>query len=352
MADILRPVDWIREDCKEFWNKAIEIVGPEFETYLKSFLSEFPSVLRSSTNFTIRVVVDTNVAISEIHRIIRGKKPFLSSLIKSPFLDAIAPIEMWDELDEKIPKVFHEREEQIEARNLAKQIIEDVHLVEGYKVHDRIKAEALMGQRDPKDVVFVQIAFEYESHGVISKDRAFENLEGVKRWDLGEVGRVLTEINRGALTLWIAAIGLPSVAIIMTMIGMSLVSTGFDLVNRFVSTSRELAAEIVSSLSDAIGENPLLTIAIAGVTVLTSFILLSWEPTRKGINDLAQSGMRTVEFFVTWLRGVIEKLFGAIQVLVQAAKDQIPSIIDWFECLMSSTALFFKRINELERVRT
>ena len=62
-----------------------------------------------------------------------------------------------------------------------------------------------MGLKDPNDVSFIQIAIQFDTHGVMSKDKHFLNIEGIKRWEPGEAGRVLTEMNRGAAGGVIAA---------------------------------------------------------------------------------------------------------------------------------------------------
>ncbi|MCF2138278.1 MAG: PIN domain-containing protein [Candidatus Thorarchaeota archaeon] len=351
MTDLLSPVNWVSDDCKKYWNDAIALLDPSSEIYLRNFLSKFGSVLKSSTGFSIRIVVDTNVVLSEILRIMNGKRPFFSALTKSPFLDALAPIEMRNEIYEKIPEKFEGIEEQ-KALSIAERIFQGIRFVKGFKIHDQAKAEYLMGTRDPKDVVFVQIILEYNTHGVISKDKDFIDIDEFKTWELGEIGRILTEVNRGALTLWVAAEGIPYATLALIMIGMEIVSMGFEAVEQIMNTGLCIGEQIFTELVDSVKRQPLLTISAAGIVSLISLFLLSWEPSRQFINDIYKSGKRVVDSFVSKVTIAVNNLLGAIQVLVEFAEDQFPKIVIWFECLSNSIVLLFKRIHELEQIRT
>lgn len=330
----------------------MQYLGPDFEEQLRLFLSEFGNVLSSSTGFRVRVVVDTNVALSETLRLMKGKGPFLAKLSCSPFLDVLAPVEMLDELTEKIREKFQEPKEQSNALEIARDIIQNVRVVRGFKIDSRVKAEALMGHKDPEDVVFMQIALEYDTHGVISKDKAFMNIGEVKRWELGEVGRVLTEVNRGALTLWIVARGLPLAVLGFIKFGMMIVSLGFAALQQLISAGIELGKSVVGSVIAAAKANPLLTLAAVAGAVLISSFLLSWEPSRAIIDDIIEKGKEGVENLISGTAIVIDSMIEAMQTLVEAAREQIPSLILWFDCLASSTLLLFKRVEELERIRT
>lgn len=268
----LDPVDWVSDECKEYWNDALQHLGTDLEEHLRCFLSEFGSILSSSTGFRVRVVVDTNVALSETLRLMRGKSPFLSKLAKSPFLEVVAPIEMEYELLEKIGEKFQDPDDRDKATEIAQSVLNDVSVVTGFQIDSMVRAQALMGVRDPDDVVFVQIAIDYSTHGVVSKDRHFMNLGEIKRWELGEVGRVITEMNRGALTLWVAARGLPIAALVLIKFGMMIVSLGFRAIQQLVSAGVNLVGTAIETVIAAARANPLLALgAVVGIALVSFF---------------------------------------------------------------------------------
>ncbi|MHA2300127.1 MAG: PIN domain-containing protein [Candidatus Thorarchaeota archaeon] len=347
----MSPVDWIKEDCKEYWNDAIRFLGPDLEEHLRMFLSEFGSILSSSTGFKIRVVVDTNVVISEMRRLMSGKAPFLSKLTCSPFLETISPSEMIQELTEKIRELHKSPEEQKSAFEHARTIVKGIQVVRGFQVNTKIRAAALMEEKDPEDVVFVQIAMERDTHGVITKDKHFLNLEGIKQWELGEVGRVLTEVNRGALTLWVAARGIPLAVFVLIKLGMMLVSMGFSALTQLISAGVKLGETALKRIIDTAKANPLLAIgALLGITLVSVF-LYTWEPSRKAIDTVVESGKSAIENLISGVAVATNQLHEAIQLLVEAAKDQLPILLDWIECLTSSIMLLFRRIEELEQTK-
>jgi predicted nucleic acid-binding protein len=150
-------VDWISEDCKRRLNTAIERLGPNFEEYLRTFLLELELILKSSTGFKIRLVVDTNAVLSEAIRLVKGGKPFLSALIESPFLDFLAPPEIIQELNRIIPKrIADSAERKVIVENVRK-IVDRIKIQKQSIEFSRIRAEAIMGLTDPNDVTFIQI---------------------------------------------------------------------------------------------------------------------------------------------------------------------------------------------------
>lgn len=183
----------------------------ELKQYLYDIFQECDPILFS--RFQITLVLDTNILFKAVrHKALSGNQPLLEKLLDNPILRVCAPVELEKEIiskiEQKFPKDKKTREVDIlEAKNIARQILERVEIIDEIDTESMEKANVELGNRDIDDIPFMGLYFSIKASGILTQDKHLTGNDSVRVWETGELGRVVTVINKGTISFAIAAGG-------------------------------------------------------------------------------------------------------------------------------------------------
>lgn len=158
------------------------------------------------TRLRVRLVVDTNILLMDAFRVARGVPSTTGRLLESRFVELVAPSEIRAEARSHVvrdlPKGASLKAAQVHLEMLLSRLV----ILEGLSAEAYRRAAAQMTRRDPKDTPFLAVVIETGAEGVVSRDKkAFESLEGVKRWELRELSELVYVYESGTLALAVGA---------------------------------------------------------------------------------------------------------------------------------------------------
>ena len=166
-------------------------------------------------NFKLKVVLDTNV----LFQCVRGKmlegSCFLDKVGNSPVLDLCAPPEIETEIYKKIEvKLLKEKKTKDldieQCKNTAKELLQMVRIERDPCAEYMLQASEIMNNRDSDDAPFLALYLSAEAHGILTDDKDLKDQENVRTFKLKDVGKVITVVNRGTLSLFVTCKTLPA----------------------------------------------------------------------------------------------------------------------------------------------
>jgi len=183
-------------------------LDPDLINYLNEyFQNNFLYMLDKNVTFEYRLVIDTNIVISNLISYYKNGNSLLHKIIKQPLLKLCAPNALLVELNDKLPYICKDRklDEEVINRTLNDDILPNIVIYDKLADEYYDYANALLQVRDVKDVPFLALSMEIKSHGIISQDKDFEEQPIIKIWQLKESQKVITIINKGVLCFYVQA---------------------------------------------------------------------------------------------------------------------------------------------------
>ncbi|MHA1613767.1 MAG: PIN domain-containing protein [Candidatus Thorarchaeota archaeon] len=235
---------------RKYIDGVADSIDKSMSGHLKSCLLEYDVLLPEGSQARIELILDTSILFKQILGELKGYSSSLIEMIDSGFLMLYAPSDLENEISEKIeeklPKGKQER-----AHSFAKKILGYVTITDDIDHRIIMMSNQILGRRDPKDVVFLALTFQKHAHGILTADKDFEDIENIKRWQVGSLGEIVTGLRQGSTVIWIVAKGLPAVLILLgvtvdlivqSIIGMGkiLYGVGTHLVSYAIEKARQI----------------------------------------------------------------------------------------------------------------
>lgn len=223
--------------------KASHSLGADLIEFLSSYFFEEGNLIEEEESISVDVVLDTNI----LYEAVRGKmlqgSCFLEKLLPNPMINFIAPEDLKKEIIEVVPRQFikDKKTKNIDtslALEVALSFLDSVTIVKEIEEEYVSKAYDLIGNRDPKDVNFLALHLQYNTQAIVAKDRDYEDAD-VKVWRLGDVGKVVTVISNGRISLCLSNFIGPKLYLglfeVLSAVIMKIFTTLKDLVSRAVN---------------------------------------------------------------------------------------------------------------------
>jgi len=254
----------------ESWDK-FSTLHDKAETALKALSRELPPDLYESlkvellglifpkghaTKLSVRLVIDTNIIIRDSFRVGKGKPSTTERILSSPFVELLAPPNIFEEVRETIQKDLPPGASQERALGHAMSILSKVKIATTkYAAYE--EAKKLIWPRvatsSPTDVHFLGLAIQTEADAVVSFDKkAFDHLPEMKRWELSKTVQVVQTYEAGTLSLF-------------------LVGMGFDLSSKMF---QQLLVLVLKGLEEVVQ----IVVALTGLLVKGTIDALSYLP--------------------------------------------------------------------------
>ena len=293
-------------------------LDPDLIEYLKLFFQN--NILYSFDEdvvFEYKLIIDTNIVISNLISYCKNGNSLLHKIIKQPLLKLYAPKDLLIELEDKLPSICKKRkidEDEIKF-TLYNDIIPNIVIYD--ELDDRYYKEAynILNERDSKDIPFLALSMELKSHGIISKDKDFEEQSEIKIWQLKESQKVITVINRGMLCLFIQTQSLQLI-----------LKTGYTMSIFILSVISNLAFNIINYtkiIFSTIGTNakkvPLWIYTILGIALI---LIFSDETNRK-------KGFEIISKIMNEISNILYSLFINIKSYIEYMTPILEPIIEY-----------------------
>ncbi len=223
----------------ESWDK-FSTLHDKAETALKALSRELPPDLYESlkvellglifpkghaTKLSVRLVIDTNIIIRDSFRVGKGKPSTTERILSSPFVELLAPPNIFEEVRETIQKDLPPGASQERALGHAMSILSKVKIA----------------------------TTKYAAYAVVSFDKkAFDHLPEMKRWELSKTVQVVQTYEAGTLSLF-------------------LVGMGFDLSSKMF---QQLLVLVLKGLEEVVQ----IVVALTGLLVKGTIDALSYLP--------------------------------------------------------------------------
>lgn len=323
--------DYFREQRDFFnglWKESVKNLGSDLIEHIKLYLEENVSIFKSTTNITLELVVDSNVIYRDVYGIVKGKSSFLNDLIDNShsFLKFYAPPDIITEVNRAIDEDLPKRFDKVKAKEIAKNTISKINILEGQKWEAVKRADALIGGRDKKDVPFMALSLSMRTHGIVTYDKDF-SIGKIRKWKLSETERMVTDISEGAFSFFIIGNGLP----VILQIGYWLCISILNLIAYAIGGLVELAIALAAGSIDALSRIPPEILLMVGGIVTLAYIFS--EQVRQGVND-----------FISMLADIAKKIIEGIKEVFSAIVEYLKSV---FEVLMPFVSFSVKGVGYL-----
>jgi len=285
-------------------------VPRELAIYLKDQFEKFlPQILGHSTKAEMRVVLDASSAVAEVRAFVKKGDSVLVRLANEPFLKLYAPPEIVPEVENRLREIASK--EKLNFQRLLDvwktRLLPLVVVQRPESMGAWFKGMIIMGERDIKDVPYVALSFDFETHGVITQDRDMLDQPQIRTWRMGKVRQVVTVMKKGSLMFVASSELLFPLLIAIFQATISLLKAIYDFV-------MDVARAISQAIKDAIGEIE----KMPDLVKLALLLVAAWVLTRPGVMDqlrtAADTVARFVREFIDAIRGIINFLAPLIEI--------------------------------------
>jgi len=323
-------------------SKLIDEVSNELDPELIEYLIEFfqNNILYSFDEdivFKYKLVIDTNIVISNLITYYKRGNSLLHKIIKQPLLELYAPKDLLSELENKLPLICNKMkiDENVIKASLYNDIVPNIIIYEELDNEYYKHAHEILNERDNKDVPFLALSMELKSHGIISKDKDFEEQTEIKIWKLRESQKVITVINRGMLCLFIQTQSLQ--LILKTGYAMSMII--LNVVYNITFNIVKYTETIFSTIGTSAKKVPLWVYTIFGLALI---IILSDENNRK-------KGIKVITKIMNEISAILSSLFVSLKSYIVYMTPLLETVIEY--SLVGNLVMIEKTAEMLEQVK-
>ncbi len=340
--------DYFKDSIGDFdkqWEEVTNNLGSDFLSYLQSFLFENQYFFSEDCTFQVELIIDTNIVFGEIRAILKGKPSFLMSIIGNPFLKLYAPPEIVEETISTIENDLPRNLNQIKAKEVAMNILSQIEILRGQRLESWIHAYHLIGERDKKDVPFLSLAFSLESHGIMTRDKDFEDQTDVRIWKLGEAGRMVSDFSKGSFSFFILGNFIPRLIQFCYWLCVSFLKFVADVVKGFIS----VITALIKGGADALSRIPKwILFSALGLVAIT---LICSEKARERIGNFMKDIGKIALFAFNEIKKLFKRVIEGIRQMIQLLMPFISVVINAVGYLFYHVQRLINRIHELEESR-
>lgn len=290
--------DELHEEMDELLTKTVQDAPKDFHAFIRKKILGASNVGKMG-DFQLTLVVDTNILYSEVRSLMLNGSSFFLKIVDYPIVRILAPTQLKKELYAKIrlkfPKDKKTRELSIDDCLLkADLLLSKIDLNDKVSARAKFKATSILKNRDADDISFVALNFSEDSYGVLTNDKDIRDQEEVKTWKLSDIGRVVTEVNKGTFSFVVVSSAVSGIWKYLHQLITWLWSVALKLVKGITKLFSSLLVSGAKSLSKL----PSWVLVIGGAAL---FIALFNDDSRKKIGNF---------FDMIWdeLKPIIEKI--------------------------------------------
>lgn len=176
-----------------------------YEDVREGMLASLMSVIGGG-RLRVTLVMDSCIVVADAFRVAQGKPSTTERLMASRFVRLVAPRDISREVRDQVVKDLPKNASLEIARLHVERLLSRIEVASDASVEALRTARAKLASRDPGDVPFLAVLIDSEGEGIVSRDKkAFDSLEGVRRWELREMAELVTVYESGTLALGIGA---------------------------------------------------------------------------------------------------------------------------------------------------
>lgn len=303
-------------------NELTRGVPAELSIYLKDQFEKFlPQFLGGFVKAEMRVVLDASSAVSEVLAFVKNGNSMLISLAKEPFLRLYAPHEIVPEVEKALLGIARKR--KMDAERLLNawrvNLLPVISLQKTESLGAWFRSMFIMAKRDVKDVPYVALSFDFQMHGVVSRDLDILDQPQVRTWRLSRIREVVTVMKKGSL---------------MFVASSEILYPIFLAVFKFAITFLRAVFHICADVASAIGQvikgavteikkRPdwaKLAIAFAAVLAIQD------ERVRQGLRSIGKTIADFLESLINAIHSVIQLLAPLIEIPIAIALVLIKNV--------------------------
>ena len=179
---------------------ARELPADVYEVIRDDLISKLLSGERNSRT-TLSFVVDSNIIVSDSFRVGKGKKSSTERIFSSVFVKLYAPKSIEDEVFTQIKKDLPHRCSLEVAIDHASRLLSKIILVDESKFTIEHSELPKFKEKFGNDVAFLKIGILLGVDGIITRDKAFDQSQMVKRFELSKAVSLIVSAESGALSI-------------------------------------------------------------------------------------------------------------------------------------------------------
>ena len=338
-----------KDDYKQFeiiWDKIQKQLTPDLINHLKDNLQNYSFLFTEGFKLQIELVIDTNILYGEILAILNDKLSYLSTIIDNPYLTLYAPPEIESELINTINEDLPRKFDKSKALILAHLFFKKISILEGYQLKSWNKAYSLMSARDEKDVVFLALAFDLNTHGILTRDKDFTIQKDFKIWELGECGRLITDLTKGSFSFYFLDKSITFILPNMVDLGLTLIKIIVEIFDRMITSLAlfyEKGKKVIKKMPNWI------KYAILGLSITIPILkLISSEQARKKLIDFLKDVKYNSRIIYSKLKESYLKNLNTLKKFIIDLEPFISYSLDGINYLLYTSYTLFERLHKLE----
>jgi predicted nucleic acid-binding protein len=332
-------IDLYDENWKQFPNMAkitdqvldetIRKMPVEIITQLRQFILQGFLGTMSGHEFKFKLIIDTNVVVSDSIRVAKGKKSSTLHFLSSPFLSLMAPREIESEVIEKLNEKFKNDEKKlIIAKTHAKNILKCIKIVGNISGTAIQEARRLIADRDEDDIPFLALALESSADAILSYDKeAFDDLPNFQRLDVGPTTKLVLKYERGTFSFVIVGGSLE----MLLPIFRDIIFWIFRCVISALETLIQIFGNIISGAIETLSKlPPWVFIIIGGVLICFMIAVILDDDFRDGIKDILNDALEILQPIIDAIKEVAMVIWNGLKAAISFVLSLITDVAPMF----------------------
>lgn len=291
----------------------------------------------------MKVVVDSNVIISEAFRVGRGKSSSTVRIFNSPVVDIYAPKIIREEVTAQIRTDLPKGCSIDIALKWANSLLDRVHILDKIGSSSIEKAkQRLDPQKFGKDCLFLGVAMESGSSAIISNDaEAFGAVQEIQRWEVGRLVDLVLVREGGYVSLFIFS-GSLEVTVRISQYLVLVIGNILLEIGKVVAT---IASGIIEGGIKLIQNVPAWAFAVIGIVGVTLLIYFLTDKDRR--ESLSNAMGEFGEFISEVISTVVKALKAYVEVLWKAMISIAVFIIPFLNFLVIAAGVMMGFMREV-----
>ncbi|MEO9475609.1 MAG: PIN domain-containing protein [Cyclobacteriaceae bacterium] len=339
--DVKKRFEQKNPDFIESWKQFIKEVGFDFINEIKDKMNIEYDFLNQLLNFRFKLVIDNNFIFGQIKGTLNKKgdieKSFLFKLLSSKSVQIFAPPKLQEELNDKILSVLKHEDQEL-AFKYAGILLSNITIKDAQWINEWKKASQLIRDTDPDDIPYLALAFEVQSHGILSFDQVFLKQGERKVWKFGDTDRIITNYQSGVMAFAVGGAAIHLFGYILTSIA--------HIVWESILILVDVVKFFASATIDTLSQIPAWVWIVLG-SIGISIVAINDTARAKGI-ELVNNIKDQVLAFIEKLKNFILSLADHIEAFINMIEPHATPTLEFLAFLASQFLTMHKELSELE----
>jgi len=327
LDDIKKHYDNKYPDMNKSWMEIVNTLGSGLVNEIKDQLKTEHDFLKQFLGFKFRIVVDNNFVLAQIMGTLRKKgkieDSFLYHLLLSKSAQIFAPPKLREELISKVHSNISEKDREV-ALKYASLLTSKISIQDAQWSQDWKKAKQKIGNTDEDDVPYLALAFDIESHGIISNDKVFQLQDDCKVWSYKDAGRIITSYHSGVMAFTLAG----SILELLGYLASVIFKIIRDIILDFLAVLKLVANGVINSISKI---PPQLLWIMAGLGIVAA---LSSEDFRKKGQDFLEKIDETISTAIVRIKELITSILEYLNKFIDVVEPVASPTFEFLGFLM------------------